>query len=114
MTLTVEMITFDCDDPDELAGWWAGVLDGTVNPLMAGEFVVVVCADGPNLGFQKVDDPTPGKNRLHIDFHGADMESEVERLVGLGATETDRHDLGEDFRWVVLTDPEGNAFCVGG
>ena len=98
MTLSVEMITVDCTDPDTLASWWAGALESTVNPVMAGEFVMVSCAEGPNLGFQKVDDPTPGKNRIHLDFHVADMESEVARLVGLGATETDRHNFGADFR----------------
>ena len=71
-------------------------------------------AGGPRLAFQKVDDPTPGKNRVHIDFTAADLEAEVGRLVGLGATETGRHEFGEEFRWVVLADPDGNAFCVAG
>ncbi|PRC50483.1 glyoxalase, partial [Mycobacterium sp. ITM-2017-0098] len=66
------------------------------------------------LGFQKVPDPTPGKNKVHLDFHGADKEAEVARLVGLGARETGRHNFGADFDWVVLADPEGNAFCVAG
>ena len=69
--------------------------------------------EGPGLAFQKVDDPTPGKNRVHIDFAAADMEAEVKRLVELGATETGRNNFG-DFEWVVLADPEGNAFCVAG
>ena len=67
----------------------------------------------PGLAFQKVDDPTPGKNRVHIDFHTADMEAEVKRLVDLGATETGRGKRG-DFHWVVLADPDGNAFCIAG
>ena len=32
--------------------------------------------------------------------------------VASGATETGRHDMGGGFRWVVLADPAGNAFCV--
>ena len=51
--------------------------------------------DGPGLSFQKVDDPTPGKNKVHIDFTAADMEAEVKRLVGLGATETGRGEFGD-------------------
>ncbi len=50
--------------------------------------------EGPGLAFQKVDDPTPGKNRVHIDFAAADMEAEVKRLVELGATETGRNNFG--------------------
>ena len=36
MTLSVEMITFDCDDPERLADWWARAVDGTVNPVAPG------------------------------------------------------------------------------
>ncbi len=112
MSLSVEMITFDCSDPDTLANWWSEAVGGSVQPVMPGEFVVVSCAEGPRLGFQRVDDPTPGKNRLHIDFSAADVDAEVSRLVALGASETGRHDFGSDFSWVVLADPAGNAFCV--
>ncbi|MGH3676279.1 MAG: VOC family protein [Mycobacterium sp.] len=113
MTLTVEMITFDCAAPDRLADWWANAIGGKVHPLEPGEFVVVSREKGPQLGFQRVDDPTPGKNRVHIDFGAADMDAEVKRLVELGATEQGRHEFGPEFQWVVLTDPDGNAFCVG-
>lgn len=111
-SLAVEMITFDCTDPDRLAQWWGTVVDGAVNPVVPGEFVVVVQDSGPNLGFQHVDDPTPGKNRVHLDLAAPALEQEVERLVSLGAVETGRHDFGEEFQWVVFADPDGNAFCV--
>ena len=68
----------------------------------------------PALGFQRVPDPTPGKNKVHLDFHSADKEAEVARLVALGATETGRNSFGPDMDWVTLADPEGNAFCVAG
>ena len=112
MTLKVETITIDCADPDTLATWWAGVLEGTVNPVVPGEFVVVGWPGAPNLGFQHVEDPTPGKNRIHVDFAVPDLEAEAARLTGLGATETARHSFGEEFHWVVFADPEGNAFCI--
>jgi predicted enzyme related to lactoylglutathione lyase len=114
MALNVEMVTFDCTDPAELASWWAAQFDGEMQELMPGEFVVVARPDGPRLGFQRVPDPTPGKNRIHLDFGAADVDAEVARLVGAGATETGRHSVGENFRWVVMEDPAGNAFCVGG
>ncbi|MCG7608249.1 MULTISPECIES: VOC family protein [Mycobacterium] len=114
MALSVEMITFDCADPDTLADWWAQAVSGSVNAYAPGEFVLVQRDGGPNLGFQRVPDPTPGKNRVHLDFHAADMEAEVARVVGLGATETGRHSFGPEFNWVVLADPEGNAFCIAG
>lgn len=45
--------------------------------------------------------------RVHLDVHTDDVEAEVARLVGLGATEIARHG-----GWVVLSDPAGMAFCV--
>jgi hypothetical protein len=112
MPLKVESITFDSTDPDKLAEWWAGVVDGATNAVAPGFFVIVSAPRGPQLAFQKVDDPTPGKNKVHIDFIAPDMDAEVKRLVELGASETGRHSFGDDFHWVVLADPEGNAFCV--
>lgn len=109
--LTTEMITFDCVDPDRLALWWSSAVGGKTVPVVQGEFVVVAPTAGPRLGFQRVDEPTPGKARIHLDFATGDVEAEVGRLVGLGATETGRHSFG-DFGWVVLEDPDGNVFCV--
>lgn len=114
MTLNVEMVTFDCSDPAPVAEWWAAQFDGTAQELMPGEFVVVTRSQGPRLGFQKVPDPTPGKSRIHLDFSAADVDAEVSRLVAAGATEIGRHSMGENIRWVVLEDPAGNVFCVGG
>jgi predicted enzyme related to lactoylglutathione lyase len=114
MALKVEMVTFDCTEPTELAAWWAQQFDGEVRELMPGEFVVVVREEGPTLGFQRVPDPTPGKTRIHLDFSTPDVDAEVARLVAAGAKETGRHSMGENFRWVVLDDPAGNAFCVAG
>lgn len=112
MALGVEMITFDCSDPDGLADWWAGAVVGSATAVVPGEFVVVSQPGGPRLGFQRVEEPTPGKNRVHVDFSAVDVEAEVRRLVAHGATETARHSFGDAFSWVVLADPEGNAFCV--
>jgi hypothetical protein len=68
---------------------------------------------GRRLLFQTVPEAKVGKNRLHLDLNvGADRrDAEVERLLGLGASLVGRYDEPEG-RWVTLTDPEGNEFCV--
>ena len=114
MTLKVEMVTFDSDDPARLAGWWADQVGGTTQELIPGEFIAVMRPDGPRLGFQKVPDPTPGKNRVHLDFSAEDVDGEVSRLTEAGANEVGRQQFSENFRWVVMADPEGNVFCVAG
>lgn len=112
MSLSLEMITVDCADPPRLAEWWATAVGGSVVPLPGGDFVLVAREGWPALGFQRVEEPTPGKNRVHLDLMAADLEADVQRLIGLGATETGRHSFDGGFRWVVMADPEGNAFCV--
>ena len=66
---------------------------------------------GPNLSFQARDHRPRSRSWVHLDLYAADRESEVERLLGLGARRYPwRYRPGEDF--VVLEDPGGNLFCV--
>ncbi|WP_447644919.1 VOC family protein [Nocardioides zeae] len=113
MTLTLGMITLDTTDPSPLAAWWSAQTGATVEEEHDGWFVVLQLPGGPRLAFQKVDDPTPGKNRVHLDLGAAsgDLDAEVERLVDAGATLVAERSMG-DFRWVTLADPDGNQFCV--
>lgn len=63
--------------------------------------------------FLRVADPTPGKNRWHLDLNvGEDrIDAEVARLTELGAEE--RYRVAEHgARHVTMADPEGNLFCV--
>ena len=61
----------------------------------------------------KVPDSKVVKNRLHLDLRPDNQEEEVARLEKLGAK---RIDIGQnsdpDTTWVVMTDPEGNEFCI--
>ncbi|SFH26069.1 hypothetical protein SAMN05421678_114144 [Actinopolymorpha cephalotaxi] len=68
---------------------------------------------GRRLLFQAVPDPTPGKNKLHLDVHAEPgrRDDEVARLQERGAKVLRVvSEPGTDH--VVMTDPEGNVFCV--
>ncbi|MGW1870258.1 VOC family protein [Streptomyces mauvecolor] len=68
---------------------------------------------GRRILFQRVPEPKTVKNRLHIDVHSAPgtREAEVSRLTGLGASALRQvKEPGGEF--MVMTDPEGNEFCV--
>ena len=79
---------------------------------------------GPRLFFQRVPEGKSAKNRLHLDVRAAPglvgeermaaLEAECKRLVDLGATRVRRHEpdppLSHGF--LVMTDPEGNEFCL--
>lgn len=113
-TLDISMVTLDCTEPERLGMWWADAIAGEMTIPVPGEFVTVVAPQGLRLGFQKVPDPTPGKNRLHLDLHSHDRVRDVARLLAAGATELSRREASADFGWVVLADPDGNVFCVAG
>jgi Glyoxalase-like domain len=68
---------------------------------------------GRRLLFQQVPEPKTVKNRLHLDVHaGPDRrDAEVARLRELGA-EVLREVKEPGTEHVVMTDPEGNEFCV--
>ena len=63
--------------------------------------------------FVAVPEPKTVKNRVHLDLNvGRDrIDAEVERLLALGAHDQGRVDEPGAFH-TVMTDPEGNEFCV--
>jgi predicted enzyme related to lactoylglutathione lyase len=63
---------------------------------------------GPRLFFTLVPETKVVKNRMHLDVHTDDMNAEIERLAGLGATVLTKYGDGH----VLLADPEGNEFCL--
>lgn len=112
MTLMPGMITTDSADPEPLATWWAEQTGASIRQNYGGEFIIVGGGALPlAVGFQKVPDPTPGKNRIHVDWVAEDLDGEVDRLVAAGASVVGRRG-DENFRWVTLADPQGNEFCV--
>ncbi|MGY0069104.1 VOC family protein [Streptomyces sp. QTS137] len=68
---------------------------------------------GRRLLFQRVPEPKTAKNRLHLDLHPGEgrREAEVARLERLGAGVLRRVEEPSG-SWTVMTDPEGNEYCV--
>jgi catechol 2,3-dioxygenase-like lactoylglutathione lyase family enzyme len=110
--MRVNNVTIDCADATSLARFYAELLGRRI-VMDEGAYVVVGRGQPgePNLVFQRVADPTPGKARIHVDIHTADVDAATERAVGLGATRgEDVAELG--MTWRVMADPEGNPFCL--
>ncbi|HEU4332312.1 MAG TPA: VOC family protein [Lapillicoccus sp.] len=112
MGLSLGMVTVDTQDARELAQWWADQTGAEVADDYDGWFVTLKGGGLPvMLAFQKVDDPTPGKNKVHLDLTAEDIGAEVDRLVTAGATLVE-HRGDESFRWATMSDPHGNLFDV--
>ncbi|WP_237572207.1 VOC family protein [Mycolicibacterium lacusdiani] len=110
MTLRFSDVCIDARDVRALASWWATVLGWPAEDADDGDVVLRSPEGGPNWLFLEVPEDKTVKNRIHFDLVPDDQQTEVDRVVGLGA----RHvDIGQgDESWVVLADPEGNEFCI--
>ena len=113
MTLEWEQVIVHSADPVALGQWWAEALGWVVVHSSDEEFEIRPEPDRlPGLDFVRLDESKKAKSRLHLDFRPDDQGAEVDRLVAHGAQ---RVDIGQgDPAWVVLSDPEGNEFCVLG
>jgi hypothetical protein len=99
----------DSAEPEELAAWWAAVLDGAVGQGPDGTPRRVhggAGLDGLILKCVWVADERVAKNRCHWDV----TTDDVQHLVDAGATVLRPRD-GE-ISWTVLADPQGNEFCA--
>lgn len=121
MTSFVSHTTIDCTDAYALSVWWQGVLGYVEDPEDPNEPGHEECpiADpqtGHTLLFIEVPDPTPGKNKFHLDLRPREVtqQKEVDRLLAHGARLSTDHRgrYGPGTGWVTLADPEGNLFCV--
>ena len=108
----IKSIIIDCADLDRQATFWAAAT-GYQSTGADGHYAVLVHPDRshPRLLLQRVPEPKTAKNRVHLDLGADDLPAEVERLVALGASQGQSHQE-YDAIWTVLTDPEGNEFCV--
>ncbi|WP_153398495.1 VOC family protein [Ornithinicoccus halotolerans] len=112
--MRLENIAVDCADPARLGRFWTAALGLDPGREADGEYEARLQVDGgPWLDpcFQRVPEPATAPPRLHLDLLGGPRQRQVvERLLELGAR---HHDVGQgQVPWVVLADPEDNAFCV--
>ncbi|MEV1009504.1 VOC family protein [Streptomyces sp. NPDC049881] len=115
MVSVVQNIAIDCADAYGLARFWSRVTGCPVNPddRPGDPETQVLLAEGPVLHFNQVPEPKTAKNRLHLCLRpDTTREAEVERVLALGATLTADHRNPDGTGWAVLSDPEGNEFCI--
>jgi Glyoxalase-like domain len=114
-------------DPVETADAWLVFLTqvGVPEALHNSAFGIIdPSGSGPRIFFQQVPEEKQTKNRVHVDVRAAPglqgdarmaaLEAECARLVALGAARQRRFEpdgmLSAGF--IVMTDPEGNEFCL--
>jgi predicted enzyme related to lactoylglutathione lyase len=109
-------VTIDSTDPGRVASFWSRLLETPIiepgpdrpdwlrlQPLGPA---------GPFLNFQPVDEPKAGKVRLHLDVLATDLEALVQLVLELGGTDTGAREELPRGRIAVMTDVDGNEFCL--
>jgi hypothetical protein len=117
MVSRIAQWTLDVQDVRRMAEFWAAALDLRIDRGDDGAAKLYPRESAgpaePTVWLQPTAPDKAGKNRLHPDLRpaDADVDAEVERLLGLGAVHADVGQTADD-PFVVLADPEGNEFCV--
>ena len=112
-------LAFDANDVGSLSRFWAAALGWEVVHEDEDEAVAApagfeyLSPGAVPLVFVPVPERKTVKDRVHLDLATSSLEHQaqlVSRLADLGARPAD---VGQaDVPWVVMTDPEGNEFCV--
>lgn len=109
------VLALDCSDLERSAAFWCDVLGYRPDGPPVGRYLGLLPAHGAGLQLllQRVEDPKPVKNRLHLDLRTRELEPEVARIRAAGAAVITDEPMAEfGFRWQILADPDGNELCV--
>ena len=111
----IAAIVVDCADPETMSRFWAGAAGW---PVTRADDVLIALrsatGEGPFLELLRSDEPKRVKNRVHLDiapFSGDDQAADVAELQGAGAKLADVGQRGDE-GWIVMSDPDGQEFCV--
>jgi len=108
----VSTIMIDCHDPERLFAFWSEIVNVEVATRYPG-FIFTTKMPGNHIGlaFQKVPEDKTAKNRLHLDLTHTEPETMIAKVEELGGNRIKDYDMGV-VAWTVMTDPEGNEFCI--
>lgn len=108
----VSTVMIDCNDIDAMVKFWSEALE-LEEKVRYPDYVWLsrLSEKGPALAFQRVPEPRKDKNRIHLDLAAEDPEAFVEKVIELGGSRVEDHEV-HGFHWSVLADLEGNVFCV--
>jgi catechol 2,3-dioxygenase-like lactoylglutathione lyase family enzyme len=109
MAIRLGSVVINCADLERMSAFWSAVLGLTPGD---GDDFRVLRGPGVNVSLQRADTPVSARDQMHFDLYTDDQAAEVARLTELGAGYVVHNDEDPDDDYVVMTDPEGNEFCV--
>jgi predicted enzyme related to lactoylglutathione lyase len=112
-TPIVGSVVINTADHDRLVTFWSRLLGVEIAHSSPPFFTWLKPQHegGISVAIQAVPDPTPGRRRLHLDTYVTDMDAAVARVLELGGSHVEDHEI-DGFAWKVMADPDGNEFCL--
>jgi predicted enzyme related to lactoylglutathione lyase len=111
MAIRLGSMVINCADIELMTSFWTQALDLAPSSAEAGGDFRVLRGEQVSLSLQVSHTPVSARDQMHLDLYSDNQAVQVRRLAALGATVVRRHeDPGDNY--VVMTDPEGNEFCV--
>jgi predicted enzyme related to lactoylglutathione lyase len=112
-TPIIGSVVINTTDHDTLVAFWSALLGVEVAHSIPPFFTWLKPQreGGISVAIQAVPDPTPGRRRLHLDMGVSDVDAAVARVLELGGSHVEDHEI-EGFAWKVMADPDGNEFCI--
>jgi predicted enzyme related to lactoylglutathione lyase len=111
MAIRLGSTVINCADMELMTSFWSQALHLAPSSASDGDEFRVLRGERGNLSLQRSRTPVSARDQMHLDLYSDDQDAEVRRLAGLGARFVRHHeDPADDY--VVMTDPEGNEFCV--
>ena len=112
--IRVGSIVIRVDDLERQARFWQQALSYERRVDESDDFVLLYPKDGsgPNVSLDAMRSEAQVPPRIHLDLYSDDQSAEVDRLIALGASRVEWDGLPPDADYVILSDPEGNRFCV--
>lgn len=102
-------IIVDCRDPESLANFWSRLLKREIVGKV-GPYVILKKDPGEvGLAFQRVEEPKGNKNRVHVDLNCEDVHATAAWVEAHGGRREPGYESGG---FLVMSDPEGNEFCL--
>ncbi len=112
MGIRLGSTVINCADLELMTRFWSQALGLISSSAQDDDDFRVLRGDRVNLSLQRSRTPVTARDQMHLDLYSDDQAAEVERLTGLGAAFVRHHREDPDDDYVVMTDPEGNEFCV--
>jgi predicted enzyme related to lactoylglutathione lyase len=109
MAIRLGSTVINVADIETMTRFWSQALH--LSPSSSDPDFRLLRGEHVNVSLQRAQTPVAARDQMHLDLYSDDQAAEVDRLTGLGARAV-RHVREPDDDYVVMTDPEGNEFCV--